>query len=330
MNQSAIQCKLCQGTMQLWYPQLFDDRYGYPGYFDVYRCAACDFAQITPEPAEEDLVTLYTDYYPRKEMTAQQVRQQAFFSGTWQQRLKNYYTGVNNACQRHVSPNTDVLDIGCGSGASLLEIQQQGARAYGTELDQNVQQIADELGLNIHFADLDTSPYPDAMFDTVTMSQLIEHIKAPIDFLQLAARKVKAGGSIIMSTPNVQSYNRKSYRSRWINWHIPYHMNFFSHSSLRILAEKAGLTVERIITITPEMWTGLQILAKRDVATMGQASPVWISKLDTSREMTIKKMLAYGIAKFTVPYYRIIDKLGWGDSFLVFLRKPHLDSDTIS
>ena len=65
-----------------------------------------------------------------------------------------------------VRPGEVMLDVGCGSGVSLLEAKALGATAFGVEADPNVKPIAEVLGLSIHFGNLQDIPFPEKEYLT--------------------------------------------------------------------------------------------------------------------------------------------------------------------
>ncbi|MDP3970741.1 MAG: class I SAM-dependent methyltransferase [bacterium] len=311
---------------------MHDDRYGYPEQYSVNKCSSCNFAEINPIPSSEVLESIYTDYYPRKAMTADDVKATADNFSRKPNSDKNNLQGEKNKCHSYITAGSKVLDIGCGNGVSLLEITKLGGDAYGTELDKNIKPIADELNLEIHFGDIDTMPYPDDFFDFITMSQLIEHIPDPKDFLIKISKKLKVGGKIILSTPNIESANAKRTEKKWINWHIPYHVNFFSQKSINVLAKETGFKVLKSETTTPMGWVALQYLTnKKERVSLGNKETIWqprpknMNTLEYIKYLSFKefslRVLALLNSYFTIPAWRIRDKAGKGESFIVFLEK---------
>ncbi|OGY79301.1 MAG: hypothetical protein A3B74_00430 [Candidatus Kerfeldbacteria bacterium RIFCSPHIGHO2_02_FULL_42_14] len=318
-------CKICGQPSTLLASHLFDDRYGYPGRFHVFVCSACGFGQTKPELNKKDLDALYTDYYPRKNINKESVENAADWkSGLWARWLR-WLRGTNNTCHYHVRPETRVLDVGCGNGASLLEIQRMGAEAFGTEQDRNVTQIASDLHLNIFFGNVEEANYPHEFFHTITLSQVLEHIPDPLQFTAFLYTKLAPGGNLIMSFPNIDSYYRKKIGKRWINWHIPYHLNFFSEKSLEILAAKTGLRIKTICTITPKVWVELQQRNNRFEAIEGKSSPIWTSgnTQETSGrwKQRCEAMHALCMSLLQLPLIRIRDLRKQGDSWLVIMEK---------
>ena len=132
--------------------------------------------------------------------------------------------GGDNQGQLDVKSGEKMLDIGCGSGLSLLIARSKGAEVYGVEADPNVQPLAKELGLSIHQGSIHDHPFPGMSFDLVVLNQVIEHIPEPGLALQVIAGRLAPGGRIILVFPNRCSFYRKIFGPRWINWHIPYHL----------------------------------------------------------------------------------------------------------
>ena len=310
-------CKICQQPTTLWFEGIFDDRYGYPGLYNIYHCNQCGFAQLAPEPTAEQMAAMYTSHYPRHNVTPEQVQQQAAYHGTLKQRIWKWWMGDTNISYHAVTPGDRTLDIGCGNGGSLLEMKALGADPHGTEFDENIKPVAAALGLDIHFGDLSTAPWPENSFDMISMNQLLEHTANPIQFLKIAKRLLKPNGKLQMSFPNVESANRRRTQKGWINWHAPYHVNFFSKDSIQRLAEQTGFRVQVIKTVTPNGWLKLQYDSDHYQATPGKPSPVWTSAI--SRNRWYNQLIRLWFFGLRVPYTRFMDCLGKGDSWFVVL-----------
>jgi len=69
-----MSCLMCGGSMRVILREMFDDRYGHPGLFDVAECASCGFMSTEPRLSDQDLPELYSTYYPRRRATAEGVR----------------------------------------------------------------------------------------------------------------------------------------------------------------------------------------------------------------------------------------------------------------
>ena len=58
-----MNCKICGKKTSLFYSDLYDDRYGAPGVYAVYRCQKCGFGRIDPVLEKTKIGQFYKDYY---------------------------------------------------------------------------------------------------------------------------------------------------------------------------------------------------------------------------------------------------------------------------
>lgn len=298
--------------------ECFDDRYGYPGMFSLNQCSKCRHRFIRHEFPESELKNLYTNYYPRSNFDLENHpayrKQNAFI--TW-------LNGELYSPFRWVPKGKKVLDIGCGFGESLGYLREQGCDAYGVEADENIRRVADKYGYNVHVGLFDPANYQTEIFDVVTMGQVIEHVTDPQQTLKDIARVLKPGGLAILSTPNAEGWGAKIFGRRWINWHSPYHLHFFTPASMQIAAEKAGLRLESSNCKTPSYWLHAQWLHLLTYPQRGDASIFWApgGHWNLVRKLCRFVLRLVHRLKFDHLATRLADAVGMGDNRLYFLRK---------
>jgi O-antigen biosynthesis protein len=104
----------------------------------------------------------------------------------------------------------NVLEVGCGCGATLLKIKNeyQHSQLYGIELNKNSAKIAS------HFADVRANdvegvalPYEKDFFDYVIFADVLEHLKNPAQVLCNIKEYLKDGAHVLASIPNVMHYS---------------------------------------------------------------------------------------------------------------------------
>jgi SAM-dependent methyltransferase len=240
--------------------------------------------------------------------------------------------GTDNQGQYGALAGEKVLDVGCGSGASLLELQMQGVHAFGVEADPNVEQLARDLGLRVHRGNLYDHPFAELQFDRVVFNQVLEHLPDPEMALVEASRRLSGAGRIFVVVPNRRSVWCRLSGERWINWHIPYHQHHFDISGIELLAKRCGLRIVRWRTITPNLWTLMQWYASRQRVKQGRASPLWksVPKMDGARRplatvsRRVRQCVHLALILIVAPLNRAIDLSGGGDSLLVELRPERL------
>lgn len=329
-KQGSVRCIACGSGCTPYIDAIWDDRYGSPGTFSILKCNACGQMVTSPQLTEQDLPDLYSRYYPRREVDFTALRNEADLVLREGAAEKRHREGTDNQGHYLVKPGQKVLDIGCGSCVSLLEVRNLGGESWGVEADPNVRAIADHFGLNVHIGSIHDNPFPGQSFDLIVLNQVIEHVPDPPALLRLVRDRLNPGGKVVLAFPNTGSLNRRVSGRKWINWHIPYHLHHYNSRSFSLIAEKAGYQVENIKSITPNLWTVLQLRAYGDEAAEGQASTAWTGSGPSvsgkaSLAMRWKNRFASratGLAHGLIgPVNRLADAFGWGDSLLVVLRK---------
>jgi 2-polyprenyl-3-methyl-5-hydroxy-6-metoxy-1,4-benzoquinol methylase len=267
-----------------------------------------------------ELGALYTNYYPRKTFDLS-----SFKPYEAANELRAWFDGLNSSAFRKVPKNVRVLDVGCGFGESLGYHEARGCDVYGVEADENIQRVAEKFGYKVHVGLFDDKIYETVFFDYVTMDQVIEHVTDPLSTLRGVARILKPGGMAILSTPNAGGWGAKIFGRRWINWHAPYHVQFFSRRSLRLAAKQAGLVLVEIKTVTNSEWLYYQWIHLATYPKPGEPSSFWLPNHDgmTLLQKQILKVLGL-IHRYKVNHIltRLFDSLGLGDNFVFVLKKP--------
>lgn len=327
ISELAMRCPVCEGATFLPGAEIFDDRYGEPNRYQLASCAACGHVATAPRLRESDLPGLYGTYYPRKSIGADDVAREAYKARRAFAGLVRWWNGTDNQGQYSARAGENLLDVGCGSGVSLLEAKARGATAFGIEADPNVKLIATALGLNIHFGSLQDRPFPGQRFDLVVMNQVIEHLPDPDLALQALSERLTPNGRMVLVFPNTASLWRRLSGSRWINWHIPYHLHHFDRRSFERMVRRCGLDIIRSRTITPNIWTLLQLRANRYQPQLGRPSPIWAvadkpASVPSARKVNpLRTLLRVCVLATFAVFNRMIDVLGMGDSLMVELRR---------
>lgn len=315
-----MKCKICKGKLSNWYCNLFDDRHGYPGNFDVKKCIKCGFGQTYPQLSANKIAAIYSKYYPWKKTDISKIKRNDF---AMPNKFKIWRKGLYINGQYHVKPKSKVLDVGCGLGYSLLELESIGCKAYGVDPDKNALKISKKFGLNFKVGFIEDNPFPGEKFDYIIANQVLEHTNNPVNFLKELKKRLKSNGQIILSFPNVNSLTRILLNHNWLHWHIPYHLNFFTKMSIDIMAKKLDLKIVSLKTETPNMWTNLQIRRVCQKPSMGFRDNFWDGKTPNN----VAHIYAGFFTKmnYILEEYnflnRFIDILGFGESFVVTFKK---------
>lgn len=105
---------------------------------------------------------------------------------------------------KHVEPDAQkVLDLCCGSGFLLNELEQSYPGAVGLDISFEMLKVADEYvpGALLITGDAEKLPFKPGAFDTVVCKGSLHHTRDHVAFLSYSAKVLKPGGRLIISEP---------------------------------------------------------------------------------------------------------------------------------
>jgi len=319
-EKSEHPCPICGTPTTVLYEKMYDDRYGYPGAFTLMTCEKCGHRHVPSAFTPEQLGVLYSEYYPRSTMSVDD-----YVPYTEAHGFASWFNGERCSAFRWVPKNVRILDIGCGFCQTLGYHNNRGCESYGVEVDTNARRVAEKFGLNVQIGVFDASKYPADFFDYVTMDQVIEHVVDPNLVFAGIHQVLKPGGTAIFSTPYSHSLPARIFGRRWINWHIPYHIQHFSRDSFCLACENAGLELAATRTITHSEWLGYQWMHSLSYPRIGQPSRFWSPHPDKAslyRKARVRVSIILHRLKVDHLLTRLFDLMGKGDNMLYFVRKP--------
>lgn len=146
-----------------------------------------------------------------------------------------------------------VLELGCATGFMSRELVEQGCAVVGVERNQWAAGRAHRECERVLVQDLDDAGWEAALgddrFDVVLATDVLEHLRDPKACLRSALPLLRAGGSFILSLPNVAhgsvrlSLLAGEFRYTELGLLDRTHIHFFTRSSLEELCEAAGMAI---------------------------------------------------------------------------------------
>ncbi|HEX9235286.1 MAG TPA: methyltransferase domain-containing protein [Actinomycetota bacterium] len=142
-----------------------------------------------------------------------------------------------------VDGSVRVLDIGCGSSRILQSLPQ----AVGLDMQIRKLRWLRAPGRQLVQGSLSELPFPDASFDAVICSEVIEHI--PRDQIDLSdmVRVLAPGGVLVLGTPDYGRWTWRAleamYKKAFPQGYATEHINRYTRSDLRSEVERLGLVV---------------------------------------------------------------------------------------
>lgn len=109
-----------------------------------------------------------------------------------------------DAAAARLTPDADVLDLGCGRGGVMERLHPEARFVVGLDPDLSSlrKHRASALALTCGLAG--TLPYADEAFDLVCCSWVLEHLRGPAGAFAEVSRVLAPGGHFIFLTPNAR------------------------------------------------------------------------------------------------------------------------------
>lgn len=241
-------CPLCDYHATLMHDNFQGYKVGM--FFKIYRCDNCNTSFTSPQG---DTTRIYEDIYRNGEKVPGYDRYWHFFHHTKDQKdplrfladSDEDYWGVRESLKKLVTDKkkTKILEIGSGLGYLTYALRKEGYDVIGLDISKEAIDRA-----NSHFGDYytcadlyDFSKENPGSYDIVILTEVIEHIDFPMDFIRAIVELLTKKGTIIMTTPN------KSIAPDDIIWDTespPVHHWWFSENSIRQIADKLNLNAQ--------------------------------------------------------------------------------------
>jgi 2-polyprenyl-3-methyl-5-hydroxy-6-metoxy-1,4-benzoquinol methylase len=173
---------------------------------------------------------------------------------------------IDRLVRPHVKAGSYLLEIGCGAGNLLLHATVGGSYPVALDLAMpSLMFVRSRLqesrfgsdppsGFACTQAQSEMLPLADHSFDCILLSEVIEHLESPHLTIREAARVLRPGGRLLVTTPN--------YRSFWpiMEWAVDLlgmtpkmageqHITRFHARALRQLLLESGLRIQHFGTI---------------------------------------------------------------------------------
>jgi len=139
--------------------------------------------------------------------------------------------------------SASVLDVGCGAGEILRELQADGFRNLaGADpyLDADVDHGG---GLVLRKAGLDEL---SGAHDLVMLHHALEHMPEPQAVLARLAALVRPGGWLLLRIPLADSEACARYGADWVQLDAPRHLHLFARDAVRRLGAAHGFRLEHV------------------------------------------------------------------------------------
>jgi len=199
-----------------------------------------------------------------------------------------------------IPPAAKILDVGSGVGGFVVGCRELGHQAFGVEPDRigagarltAIQIAARRLSSNVFSSALgEALPFPDSVFDLVTLNQVVEHVPDQSAVLREAVRVLRPGGALYVACPNYLRFYEPHYKVFW----------------LPLLSRSFGRAYLRLRGRNPVMLRDLYYTTNHRLRTWLEAMGGEFEILDFHQEQFIRKCAGQG--KFASRRARLLKKV---------------------
>ena len=217
-----------------------------PDRVPVLKCRKCGlvFLESRKKKDEPDLEeTAYWDGAAQKKIYLE-TRIRKLFAKEFEKRLRK----IN----QFVPLKGKLLDVGCGVGHFLESARKQGWEVQGLDIAHAAQALARETyGFDVQVGTLEDASFALKEFDVITLWDVIEHVRRPVENLIAANRMLRMNGVLVLKTPNEASffkqfvlamYRRFGRNAAFLLKYVYYVPHYFSYSekTLNLLLNRCG------------------------------------------------------------------------------------------
>jgi 2-polyprenyl-3-methyl-5-hydroxy-6-metoxy-1,4-benzoquinol methylase len=162
-----------------------------------------------------------------------------------------------------------LLDVGCARGHLSVALKKQGWNVTGIEYDPNDAQVAQDAGIAMIVGTAESAlSNTTETFDVIVFADVLEHFVEPLEVLKLAKNRLKPGGRIVISIPNVAHLTVRlqlllgsfNYTDRGILDRT--HLHFYTKRSLREMISHADLEIMHLSATPAPIEEVLPVLRK--------------------------------------------------------------------
>jgi 2-polyprenyl-3-methyl-5-hydroxy-6-metoxy-1,4-benzoquinol methylase len=230
----------------------------------IVRCRDCDLVYVNPTFDETHYKSVYAsqayqDIVRDLGINSHEYRVARF--GTERVGLMEDFLHVTGRAPRY-------LDVGCSTGFVVEAANAKGWQAIGIDLNPSAIEYGRSRGLDLRTVALEDAGFAPAMFDAVSLFDVLEHLLDPRRTVQACVDLLAPDGILFLYVPNFDSASRLLMGAEAHFIWPTHHLNYYTPSTIRDLMLRFDLTPELIVTegldVQDYLWYRREVLHRSD------------------------------------------------------------------
>lgn len=144
--------------------------------------------------------------------------------------------------ETNISKDSKILDIGSGSGTSILPLVKIGLKITG--IDPYIAEPINYKGMRILKKEISQV---NEKWDLIMLNHVFEHFSNPEQELLKISALLNKNGRCLIRTPVIPSFSWGKYKINWVQIDAPRHFFIHSIKSIELLADRTKFKIEKII-----------------------------------------------------------------------------------
>lgn len=215
--------------------------------FHLVKCIQCGFLYTDLPPGQQEI----GKYYQSSDYISHTDSKQGLFNQAYQFvrniSLQHKFNLLKSSTHQKKG---NLLDYGCGTGAFLKFVQDQGWSVMGMEPDDGAREKASLLLGSPVSSPSQLKELPSNSIDAITLWHVLEHVHDMHKTLDVFKRLLKQNGVLVIAVPNHSSWDAAYYKQYWAAYDVPRHLYHFTPETIhRLLIDKGFSKVA-----TKPMW----------------------------------------------------------------------------
>jgi glycosyltransferase involved in cell wall biosynthesis/2-polyprenyl-3-methyl-5-hydroxy-6-metoxy-1,4-benzoquinol methylase len=201
----------------------------------IVRCEDCGLVFFNPQPGGDELARIYNaNYFLGSDSEAGRLAASELKQAT----ARLYLSEIH---RYQGSEKGRLLEVGCGEGDFLVLAEAAGWQVTGVEFSSDAGRKARQRLKNgeVSIGELQDTKFPAEQFDLCVLSDVIEHVRSPQDFLREIHRLLKPGGALFIATPSIDSWSARFLRQKWMEFKTE-HLTYFDRQTIQTALFKSG------------------------------------------------------------------------------------------